>query len=130
MTEMVYGAVPVTGGEPVLPKWWRTVDKWSLSCILTLFAVGILLGLAASVPLAERNGLNPFHYVQRQAFFGGLAMIAMMLTSMMSPTVVRRLAVVGFLISFVALAFLPVLGTDFGKGAVRWYSLGFASVQP
>ncbi|EBA09293.1 putative lipid II flippase FtsW [Sagittula stellata] len=130
MTEMVYGAVPVTGGEPVLPKWWRTVDKWSLGCILTLFAVGILLGLAASVPLAERNGLSPFHYVQRQAFFGGLAMVAMMLTSMMSPTVVRRLAVVGFLVSFVALAFLPVLGTDFGKGAVRWYSLGFASVQP
>jgi len=25
---------------------------------------------------------------------------------------------------------LPVFGTDFGKGAVRWYSLGFASVQP
>ncbi|WP_425072607.1 putative lipid II flippase FtsW [Sagittula sp. S175] len=130
MTEMVYGAVPVAGGEPVLPKWWRTVDKWSLSCILTLFAVGILLGLAASVPLAERNGLNPFHYVQRQAFFGGLAMVVMMLTSMMSPLMVRRLAVVGFGIAFVALAFLPVLGTDFGKGAVRWYSLGFASVQP
>ena len=29
-----------------------------------------------------------------------------------------------------AVALLPVLGTDFGKGAVRWYSLGFASVQP
>jgi len=43
---------------------------------------------------------------------------------------VRRLAVLGFLGAFVALALLPALGTDFGKGAVRWYSLGFASVQP
>jgi cell division protein FtsW len=25
---------------------------------------------------------------------------------------------------------LPLFGTDFGKGAVRWYSLGFASFQP
>ncbi len=25
---------------------------------------------------------------------------------------------------------LPFFGTDFGKGAMRWYSLGFASVQP
>ena len=25
---------------------------------------------------------------------------------------------------------LPVFGTDFGKGAVRWFSFGFASVQP
>jgi cell division protein FtsW len=127
---MVYGAVPVKGGEPVLPKWWRTVDKWALSCILMLFGMGILLGLAASPPLAERNGLTPFHYVQRQAFFGGLAILAMFLTSMMTPVLVRRLAVIGFLISFVALALLPFLGTDFGKGAVRWYSLGFASLQP
>ncbi|WP_136441192.1 putative lipid II flippase FtsW [Pacificoceanicola onchidii] len=130
MTEMVYGSVPVRDGEPVFPKWWRTVDKWTLSCILMLFGVGILLGLAASPPLAERNNFAPFHYVQRQALFGGMAMLAMILTSMMSPTVVRRLAVLGFLGAFVALALLPFLGTDFGKGAVRWYSLGFASVQP
>jgi len=130
MTEMVYGAVPVRDGEPILPKWWRTLDKWALSCILMLFGVGMLLGLAASPPLAEKNGFEPFHYVQRQAFFGGLAMIAMLLTSMMSPHVVRRLAVVGFALSFVAMMFLPFFGTDFGKGAMRWYSLGFASVQP
>ncbi|MEM1075234.1 MAG: putative lipid II flippase FtsW [Pseudomonadota bacterium] len=130
MTEMVYGAVPVRDGEPILPKWWRTVDKWSMSCIFILFAVGLLLGLAASPPLAARNGFEPFHYVQRQAFFGTLAVLFMLVTSMMSPTLVRRLAVLGFIGAFVALAFLPVFGTDFGKGAVRWYALGFASVQP
>ncbi|WP_299370383.1 putative lipid II flippase FtsW [uncultured Tateyamaria sp.] len=130
MTEMVYGAVPVRDGEPILPKWWRTIDKWSLSCVLILFAIGLLLGLAASVPLAEQNGFPPFHYVTRQAFFGGLALVVMIITSMMSPVVVRRLAVLGFLVAFVALAMLPFFGTDFGKGAVRWYSLGFASVQP
>ena len=130
MTEMVYGTVPVQSGEPVLPKWWRTIDKWTLSCILLLFGIGLLLGLAASPPLAERNGFGAFHYVQRQAFFGGLALIAMLITSMMPPQLVRRLAVIGFLVSFVALLGLPVFGADFGKGAVRWYSLGFASVQP
>ncbi|MEX0279823.1 MAG: putative lipid II flippase FtsW [Arenibacterium sp.] len=130
MTEMVYGAVPERGGEPIIPKWWRTIDKWSMSCVLILFVIGLLLGLASSPPLAARNEFQPFHYVQRQAFFGTLAVIAMLLTSMMSPTLVRRLAVLGFLASFVALALLPFFGTDFGKGAVRWYSLGFASVQP
>ena len=130
MTEMVYGAVPARDGEPILPKWWRTIDKWSVSCVLMLFGIGILLGLAASPPLAEKNGFDPFHYVQRQAVFGGLALTTMFLTSMMSPQLVRRLAVVGFLAAFVALILLPVFGTDFGKGAVRWYSLGFASIQP
>jgi cell division protein FtsW len=130
MTEMVYGAVPVRDGEPILPKWWRTIDKLSMSCILILFAIGLLLGLAASPPLAAKNGFEPFHYVQRQAFFGTLALVVMLVFSMMSPVLVRRLAVLGFLASFVALVFLPFFGEDFGKGAVRWYSLGFASVQP
>ncbi|WP_171096831.1 putative lipid II flippase FtsW [Ruegeria sp. HKCCD7255] len=130
MTEMVYGAVQNQRGEPILPKWWRTIDRWTMTCVLILFAIGLLLGLASSPPLAGRNGFDPFHYVERQAFFGILALIAMLLTSMMSPTLVRRLAVLGFLAAFVALAFLPIFGTDFGKGAVRWYSLGFASLQP
>ncbi|MEP4197436.1 MAG: putative lipid II flippase FtsW [Aliishimia sp.] len=130
MTDMVYGSVPVRDAEPVLPKWWRTVDKWSLSCILILFCIGMLLGLAASPPLAAKNGFEPFHYVQRQAMFGGLAIFVMLFASLMSPVLVRRLAVIGFLCAFAALALLPVLGTDFGKGATRWYSLGFASLQP
>jgi cell division protein FtsW len=130
MTEMVYGTVPVKSGDPILPRWWRTIDKWTMWCILMLFGIGLLLGLASSPPLASRNGLEPFYYVTRQAIFGGAAMLVMLLMSMMSPTVVRRLAVLGFVVSFAALAMLPVLGTDFGKGAVRWYSLGFASFQP
>lgn len=130
MTDMVHGALPDRGGDPIFPRWWRTVDKGALACVALLFGIGLLLGLASSPPLAARNGFGDFHYVQRQAVFGGAAMVALIATTMMSPTLVRRLAVVGFALSFVALALLPVLGTDFGKGAVRWYSLGFASVQP
>ena len=130
MTEMVYGAVPLRDDEPVIPKWWRTIDKWSFFSVLILFAIGILLGLAASVPLAEKNGFAPFHYVQRQIVYGVLALGAMITVSMLRPVTVRRLAVLGFVAAFAALALLPVLGTDFGKGAVRWYSLGVASLQP
>jgi cell division protein FtsW len=130
MTEMVYGSMPSRVTEPVLPRWWRTIDKWSMTCIFMLFGIGLLLGLAASVPLANRNGLEPFYYVQRQALFGGVAIIAMIGVSMMSPVMVRRAGMLGFALAFLALCLLPFLGTDFGKGAVRWFSLGFASVQP
>ena len=130
MTEMVYGTVPRSDGEPILPRWWRTIDRWSLTCILILFGIGLLLGLAASPPLAERNGLDAFYYVQRQAMFGGMAMVVLFITTMMSPQLVRRLGVIGFILAFIAVAFLPLFGTDYGKGAVRWYSLGFGSFQP
>jgi cell division protein FtsW len=130
MTEMVYGAAPRQEGDPILPRWWRTIDKWSISSILLLFAIGILLGLAASPPLAERNGLAPFHYVERQVVFGLATFVVMFITTMMSPQMLRRLGVIGFFLAFAALAMLPAFGTDFGKGAVRWFSFGFASVQP
>ncbi len=130
MTEMVYGSMPSRATEPVLSRWWRTIDKWSMAAIVLLFGIGLLLGLAASVPLAQRNGLDSFYYVQRQAVFGFLAMAAMVLVSMMPPVMVRRFAVLGFAASMVALMALPFIGSDFGKGAVRWISLGFASFQP
>jgi cell division protein FtsW len=130
MTEMVYGSNPVRVSEPVIPRWWRTIDKWTLTSVFILFGLGLLLGLAASVPLATRNGLEPFYYVQRQAVFGGVALVVMIGVSMMPPDMVRRLGVMGFAISMVALMLLPLFGTDFGKGAVRWFSFGFASVQP
>ncbi|MBC2837290.1 putative lipid II flippase FtsW [Paragemmobacter straminiformis] len=130
MTEMVYGSMPSRVTEPVLPRWWRTIDKWSMTCVMVLFGIGLLLGLAASVPLATRNGLDPFYYVQRQAFFGGLGIVAMLGVSMMSPYTVRRFGVIGFALALVALCLLPFFGTDFGKGAVRWFSFGFASFQP
>jgi cell division protein FtsW len=127
---MVYGTLPRRQVEPVLPHWWRTIDKWSLSSVLLLGGIGILLGMAASPPLAAKNGFDAFHYVEKQAIFGSMAFVVMIVFSMMSPKAVRRLGVLGFLVAFVALILLPVFGTDFGKGATRWYSLGFAAFQP
>lgn len=130
MTEMVYGSSPARVTEPVIPRWWRTIDKWTLTSVFILFGIGLMLGLAASVPLAERNGLDQYFYVERQMFFGSMALIAMIAVSMMTPDMVRRIGVIGFAGAFVALCLLPVFGTDYGKGAVRWFSFGFASVQP
>lgn len=130
MTEMVYGSNPARVAEPVIPRWWRTIDKWTLTSVFILFGIGLLLGLAASVPLATRNDLEPFYYVQRQAVFGVVALVAMLGVSMMTPDMVRRLGVLGFAVALLALMLLPLFGTDYGKGAVRWFSFGFASVQP
>ena len=130
MTEMTSRAVMQRPSEPLLPRWWRTVDKLSLAAAVALFLVGLMLSMAASPWLADRNGLPQFYYVLRQAQFGALALIVMLGLSALSPTAIRRWATLGCLGVILALIALPWLGTDFGKGAVRWYSLGFASIQP
>ncbi|MBJ2153508.1 putative lipid II flippase FtsW [Paracoccus sp. IB05] len=130
MTEMVYGSSPVAIREPVLPRWWRTVDRWTMCSVFMLFGIGLLLGLAASVPLASRNELNQFFYVQRQAVFGCIALVVMLAISTMPPAVVRRLGILGFVIALVLVMALPFVGQDHGKGAIRWLSLGGFSLQP
>ncbi|HEU0221768.1 MAG TPA: putative peptidoglycan glycosyltransferase FtsW [Paracoccaceae bacterium] len=130
MTDMVFGTVAARPGEPELSRWWRTVDRWTLAAGVALFLIGLLLGLAASVPLAAKNGLPPFHYVLRQVLFGLAGLLVMLWLSLQKPATIRRLGVLGFGLAFLALCLLPVFGTDYGKGAVRWFSLGFFSLQP
>ena len=131
MTELTFRAVAAGRIEnSVVGDWWRTVDRWSLGALLVLFALGLVLGLAASPPLAYKNDLWTYHYVVRQAVFVAMALALITMISMFSLTMIRRLGVVLFLGALVATMALPWLGTDFGKGATRWYSLGFFSLQP
>lgn len=130
MTEMVYGTMPAHAREPVLPRWWRTIDKWTMTAVMVLFGIGLLLGLAASVPLATRNGFDPYYYVQKQALFGSLGLLVMAGASMLTPQMVRRLGSLGFLFALIGLMALPFIGEDHGKGAVRWLSIAGFSLQP
>ena len=131
MTEMAFGGRPVPLSDPsILGRWWRSVDQWVIWAVGLLFLIGMVLGLAASPPLAERNGLPPFHYVTRQAVFGIMGIAVMVVLSLATPQQVKRLSVLGFGAVFLSVLLLPLLGTDLGKGAVRWFSLGFTTVQP
>lgn len=130
MTEMVFGAHAPKEDESGLPEWWRTVDRLSIAAVFALFLIGMLLALAASPPLALEQGKARFYFVERQAIYGVIGLAAMLYTSTLSVKAARRWAVVGFLIVLVALALLPWFGTDYDKGAIRWYSFGLGSIQP
>ena len=130
MTEMIYGVPSRFVDEPILPRWWRTVDQWSIMTVFALFLIGLLLCMAASPPLAESNQKAHFYYVYRQAIFGIISLFIMIFISMLPLITVRRIALGGFLISVIAILLLPKFGTDYGKGAVRWFSLASISLQP
>ena len=131
MTELAYKEPTMNFGDPsVLGRWWRTVDKVTLGALIILLMTGMLIGFAASPPLAAKNNLADFHYVYRHAVFACMAVGGLLFLSVWTPDQVRRNGVRLFALALIALLLLPVFGTDFGKGAVRWYSLGFTTVQP
>ncbi len=130
MTEMIYGVPSRVMDDPVLPRWWRNVDRWSLLSVFVLFFIGLLLCMAASPPLAEGNQKPHFYYVYRQAAFGIISLFLMITISTLPLIFVRRIALSGFLICVVAIVLLPTFGTDYGKGAIRWFSFASLSLQP
>ena len=112
----------------LLGRWWWTVDRWLITCLLLIIAMGAILVLAASPSVAERIGLDAYHFVHRQFIILPLALTVMFAVSLLSPLQVRRLATIGFLGCVVLLALTPLVGAEI-KGARRWISLAGMSLQ-
>ena len=75
----------------LLGSWWWTVDRWTLAALLAIAAAGLVLTLAASPPVAERLGVDTFHFARRQALFLAAALVAIFATSVLGSRGVRRL---------------------------------------
>jgi cell division protein FtsW len=112
-----------------LSEWWWTVDRLMVAAILALMLIGIVLLLAASPPVAIRLGLDPFHFVNRQALFLLPAIGVLALTSLLTPRQVRRVALAVFLVSLVFVAATLLIGPEI-KGAQRWLTVLGIGVQP
>lgn len=113
----------------LLASWWFTVDKLLLSAVLLLMASGVLISMAASPPVAERIGVDSFHFFRNQMMFLLPAALVLVATSMLNPRQARRAS---FWTLIVSLA-LMVAALKFGpeiKGAHRWINIGPINLQP
>jgi cell division protein FtsW len=75
--------------------------------------------MAGSPAVAERLGLSTFHFVNRQIIYLVLAAILMVATSFLSPRMVRRSALLVFILSMVLIFAALQFGAEI-KGARRW----------
>lgn len=115
--------------DSLLARWWWTVDRWLMLAILLLLALGFLLMLAASMPVAERLGLDNFHFVKRQLAFLVISFGAMITISIMSEQNARRLSLLLLPAAFALLVLTLTIGPEI-KGANRWLQIGNFTLQP
>lgn len=131
MTELTFRALRQARPDgSVIGNWWHSVDRWTLGLVLVLFIAGMVLGLAASPPLAQKNDLWTYHYVARHAVFAVMGIGVILVVSMMGPVTIRRAGILMCVGGLLAVMLLPLIGTDHGKGAVRWFSVAGFSLQP
>ncbi|WP_152045936.1 putative lipid II flippase FtsW [Aureimonas psammosilenae] len=113
----------------MIADWWRSIDRWFLAAFICLMVGGFVLSFAASPPVAEKIGLEPFHFVKRHALFLLPSMMVMLGVSMLSPRGIRRMSI----LLLGGSMFLMIVALFFGmevKGARRWVEFGPLTIQP
>ena len=110
-------------------NWWWTIDRWFFAAFLTLMGMGVVLSFAASPAVAERIGLDSYHFVSRQMIFMVPALIAMIGVSFLDARHVRRLALLMLAGSLVLMVAALYFGVEI-KGSRRWVHIAGISIQP
>jgi cell division protein FtsW len=110
-------------------NWWWTIDRWFLAAFLSLMGLGIVLSFAASPAVAERIGLDSFHFATRQIIFTIPALIAMISVSFLDQRQIRRMALIILCVSLLLMVAALYIGVEV-KGARRWVSVAGVSIQP
>jgi cell division protein FtsW len=113
----------------LIARWWFTIDRLLLSAVLLLMAMGVLVSMAASPPVAERIGLDSFHFFKSQLIFLGPAICLLITVSFLEPKQTRRAAFAMFGVSLLLMVAALFFGPEI-KGAHRWINLGPIGVQP
>ncbi len=113
----------------IIGRWWWTVDRWLLVMVASLAFCGAVLTLAASPAVAERIGLDTYHFATRQLVYLPMAMIAMLGVSLLDARGVRRLALMITVGAVILMVMTLLVGTEV-KGATRWVRLGGFAIQP
>lgn len=115
--------------KTALGEWWWTIDRLLLVALLVLIGGGVVMSFAAGPGAALREGLPPFHFVERHLLFLGPALVVLIGTSFLSPRQVRRVCIVLLVLMLFALVATLFIGAE-SKGARRWLHFAGFSVQP
>jgi cell division protein FtsW len=107
----------------------RSVDKFLLTVIAINFFFGLIMVVTASPMIAAKLRLEPFYFIKRHLSYLAIGGMFMYIITLLPEQLVKRLAIFGFLISLIALVVVLFKGQE-AKGAKRWLSLGFLSLQP
>ncbi|MDM9628637.1 putative lipid II flippase FtsW [Rhizobium sp. S152] len=112
-----------------LADWFWTIDRFFLAMFVFLMGIGFMLSFAASPAVAERIGLEPFHFVKRHAAFMIPSLCVMIGLSFLTPRQVRRTAIILLIVALSMMLLALFFGVEV-KGSRRWVTLAGISIQP
>ena len=113
-----------------LINYWRNIDKKIFLCFIILFFLGLFFSFSSTSSLAgERLNKNYYFFFSKHLIFTFFALIIMIFISIMETKILKKSVLPLFIISFIFLALVPIIGVEV-KGAKRWLDFSFFRIQP
>ena len=110
--------------------YWRNIDKNILICFFILFFLGLFFSFSSTSSLAgERLNKTYYFFFTKHLVFTFLALFIMLVISAIETTLLKRAVIPLFIISFLLLVLVPIIGVEV-KGAKRWLDFYFFRLQP
>lgn len=115
--------------KTAIAEWWWTIDRELLVALILLLTTGMILSFAASPPVAERLGLEPWHFVVRHALFL-IPTVGVLIGASMLPARWARLSALVVLGASILMLWATLRFGVEVKGARRWISAFGQTIQP
>ncbi len=113
-----------------LSNYWRNIDKKIFFSFIILFSLGLFFSFSSTSSLAgERLNKDYYFFFSKHLTFTFLALIIMILISILNTSLLKKIIIPLFIVSFIFLALVPLMGVEV-KGAKRWLDFYFFRLQP
>tara|TARA_B100000941_G_C28504394_1_gene556339 strand:- start:2027 stop:3154 length:1128 start_codon:yes stop_codon:yes gene_type:complete len=113
-----------------LINYWSAIDKKIFFSFMALFFLGLFFSFSSTSTLAgERLNKDYYFFFSKHLSFTFIALTLMILISIIETSFLKKIIIPLFLVSFIFLALVPVIGIEV-KGAKRWLDLYFFRLQP
>ena len=106
-------------------EWWKNIDKSIFFLIIILFSLGLFFSLVSTSLIAsDKLNTNSYYFFLRHLFYTFIGIFFIIFFSALNQKNLYRLSTVLFLICFVFLALVPIIGVEV-KGSKRWVDFLF-----
>jgi len=106
-------------------EWWKNIDKSIFFLIIILFSLGLFFSLVSTSLIAsDKLNTNSYYFFLRHLFYTFIGIFFIIFFSSLDQKNLYRASTMLFLIFFVFLALVPIIGVEV-KGSKRWIDFLF-----
>ena len=106
-------------------QWWKNLDKFILTLIITLFLFGLFFSLVSTSLIASgKLDTNSYFFFFKHLVFVFIGLFVIFFFSYINQKILYKISIHFFLLSFILLLLVPIIGAEV-KGSKRWLDLIF-----